>query len=128
MDVELLQALSQHANYLKMNRKCIEQGGEHCRCVSHRDCSFGKWFYSRGTDKMSKISDPEVNRLWSEIEEAHIQFHQHSLNLQNHQLSSERGEITKDLAMMADDETRMMQKSTILVNRILEMDKVTANV
>ncbi len=128
MNIELLKALAQHANYMKMVRKCIDQGGELCRCVSHRDCAFGKWFYSTGVDQINGISDPEVTRLWSEIEDAHIQFHQYSLNLQSHHLSSEHEEELKDMDMMAAEETRMMQKSTILVNRILEIDKIIGNI
>lgn len=117
MAIELLQSLAQHANYLKMIHKCISQGAEHCRCTTHRDCRFGQWFYDAGIRQIAALEDAEIQRLWDEIKKNHILFHQLSFDLVEKSHAADG--IPSRAA--AEDETKMMQCSTIMVNRLLEL-------
>lgn len=121
MPIELLQAVSQHARYLNMVRLCLDKGEEHCLCTDHHNCKFGKWFYAEENEKYKKHADAMVVRLWSEIEEHHMRFHQHSLEAMAH-LQKNDGLDEASAHAMKNCETEMMKRSTFLVNRLLELD------
>lgn len=121
MAIELLQAMAQHANYLKMVNRCFSDGVDHCRCTSHHDCKFGKWFYADGTAQFGTHGNPEIVRLWNDIEIHHMRFHEHSLQAVAYLRQDNGKEQFADL--FAESETKMMQCSTVLVNKLLELDQ-----
>ncbi|WP_363238199.1 CZB domain-containing protein [Acidocella sp.] len=103
-------------NYLKMVRRCLEQGTEHCRCCDHHSCLFGKWYDSDGSAMIQAMKLPEATRLWGEIGHHHEIFHGDSLAA-----VQARG---ADMASANRLETAMMQRSTLLVNRLLALDEM----
>ncbi len=125
MPIQLLQALTQHANYLKMVRKCLDKGEAHCTCTDHHSCKFGQWFYGEANNIYRNHENHIVVKLWKEIEEHHIEFHQHSLKALDHLRNSVDTE-SEAVKAMKNCETEMMKRSTFLVNRLLELDQKLA--
>ncbi|MDD2794964.1 CZB domain-containing protein [Acidocella sp.] len=116
MAIQILRAVTQHVNYLKMVRRCLEQGPEHSLCCDHHSCLFGKWYDSDGSAMIEAMKLPEATRLWGEIGQHHEIFHDDSIAA-----VQARG---ADMAHASRLETAMMQRFTLLVNRLLALDEI----
>ena len=116
MAIQILQAITQHVNYVAMVRRTMAEGLEHSRCCDHHSCKFGKWYDSDGTQMITALASPDASALWTEIGRQHETFHQESMAAVNSRASN------MELAMGL--ETAMLQRSTVLVNRLLELDSL----
>lgn len=114
MAIQILRAVTQHVNYLGMVRKCLAEGGERCKCTDHHSCAFGKWCDGEGSGLIREMASPGADALWAQIGAHHAAFHDASL------AAAESRE--RDAAAALQRETEMIQCSTLLVNRLLELD------
>jgi hypothetical protein len=112
--IEILQAITQHVNYLGMVRRSVAEGVQNSRCCDHHSCLFGKWYDTSGTEMVSGMANPEASRLWTEIGQLHETFHTESFT------AVQRRDTDMDEALKL--ETAMMQRSTVMVNRLLDLD------
>ncbi|HQT45974.1 MAG: hypothetical protein B7X08_02970 [Acidocella sp. 20-63-7] len=113
MSVQILRAVTQHVNYLAMVRKCLAEGGEYCKCTDHHNCGFGKWYDGDGGVLIREMASPGAEALWAEIAVHHAAFHDASIAA----VMTREGDGT-----IQEREAEMVQCSTLLVNRLLELD------
>ncbi|WP_297370701.1 CZB domain-containing protein [Acidocella sp.] len=114
MAIQILQAITQHVNYLAMVRRTIADGVEHSRCCDHHSCKFGTWYDSDGTGMVNRLATDDITALWREIGRQHEAFHAESMAAVE--------ALATDQAKAVALETAMMQRSTLLVNRLLDLD------
>lgn len=118
MPVQLVRAMAQHANYLKMVNKCLSGEPDTCLCVDHHSCKFGQWFDSDGHLQFGISEDADIQKMWAEIGKHHEQFHEYSLT------ASQLFHTGGNKSDIRDAETKMLQTSTWLMNGILALDKI----
>lgn len=120
MAIQILRAVTQHVNYLGMVRRCLVEGVEKSRCCDHHSCAFGKWYDTDGTAMVEALNLPEASALWEEIRVNHEKFHVESMAVIE--------TIPTDMDQAMKLETAMMQRSTLLVNRLLQLDVIVSKV
>jgi hypothetical protein len=118
MAIQILRAVTQHVNYLGMVRRCLVDGVENSRCCDHHSCLFGKWYDTDGTAMIEELQLFKATELWSEIGMHHEHFHAESMAVVEM--------AGTDLERARKMETGMMQRSAIMVNRLLELDALVS--
>ncbi len=116
MAIQILRAVTQHVNYVKMVRTCLAKGSEDPHCCDHSSCQFGQWYEKDGNELIRDMGVPEATALWTEIGQHHEAFHCTSIAAVN----ARRTDATRARQM----ETAMLQRSTLLVNRLLALDDI----
>ncbi len=74
LPLSIILRIADHAKYLLDFEKSILNQDEKIILMSHRNCKFGKWFYSEGRKILTECNLNE--ELLSEIENAHKKFHE----------------------------------------------------
>ena len=116
MAIQILRAITQHVNYVQMVRRCLVKKSETAQCCDHSSCQFGLWYENDGSDLIQGMGVPEATALWTEIGQHHEAFHRTSIAA-----VQARGADTQRARQM---ETAMLQRSTLLVNRLLALDGI----
>jgi len=108
--------LNDHVQYLKKIQATLEGKGDFQGTDFH-DCKLGKWIYSEGPEESSTISD-EARKLFDTLLEPHQRFHEWSHEAVQKQQAG-------DSAGAEAAVTEMHKLSTVLVNKLLELDKLS---
>ncbi|MEN8166359.1 MAG: CZB domain-containing protein [Pseudomonadota bacterium] len=110
------QRMNDHVQYLKKIQATLDGKGEF-QGTDFQDCKLGKWLYDAGPEEASAVSD-EARRLFDTLLEPHQRFHDSShLAIQKHLEGNSEG------AKAAV--TEMYKLSNILINILLELDKLS---
>jgi len=104
----IISAIAEHTAHLRKIREHIADGREY-KHSSHKECVFGQWLNHDATQSIIH----QHSELWEEIGVVHTDFHHIAKNLAE----------TTDTQHALILETKLWQKSTILTNRLLELDK-----
>lgn len=109
--------INDHVQYLKKINRTLE-GQDSFQGCSHTDCKLGKWMYGEGEGEIATITNPKAKEVFDSLKEPHEKFHQ---------ISAEA--LAKQQAGDADGAkhamTEMHKLSTIVSNKLLELDKLS---
>lgn len=108
--------LNDHVQYLKKIQATLEGEGDFQGTDFHV-CKLGKWIYGEGAEEASAVGD-EAKRLFDTLLEPHQRFHDASHEaVEKQQAGDSEG---AELAV-----TEMHKLSTVLINILLELDKLS---
>ncbi len=99
-----------------MVRHCLVTKSEKAHCCDHSSCQFGQWYENDGGELIRGMGVPEATALWTEIGQHHEAFHRTSIAA----VQARRADTLRARQM----ETAMLQRSTLLVNRLLALDGI----
>lgn len=110
------QRLNDHVQYLKKIQATLDGKGDFQGTDFH-DCKLGKWIYNEGAEEASVVGD-EARRLFDTLLEPHQRFHDasHEAVVKQQAGDSEGAEAAV---------TEMHKLSTVLINILLELDKLS---
>ncbi|MEN8177391.1 MAG: CZB domain-containing protein [Pseudomonadota bacterium] len=110
------QRMNDHVQYLKKIQATLDGKGDF-QGTDFQECKLGKWLYDEGPEEASAIS-AETKSLFDTLLEPHQRFHDASHEaLQKHRDGDSEG--AKDAV------TEMLKLSNVLINILLELDKLS---
>ena len=116
MIVDSMKQIPAHMRYVKrVEMTC--KGEDDFKGTLHTECAFGRWYYDDGEDLAAQLP-PLALEAWIEIGKIHKAFHdesQEALKCQGN------GDVSPYI-------TEMLRLSSVLVQRILELDAMTSGV
>ncbi len=105
--------LNDHIQYLRRVQATLD-GKDDFTGTCHTACKLGRWLYGPGPEQAAACG-PEAVRVFDELFEPHEEFHRVS-----HEALTLKQAGDEERAAQAV--TRMHQLSTLLVNRLIELD------
>jgi len=111
--------MNDHVQYLKKINKTLD-GQESFQSCSHTECKLGQWMYGEGEAEVATIANPRVKEVFEELKEPHQQFHQASADALAKQLAGDKDGAQQSI-------TEMHKLSTVVYNRLLELDKLSSS-
>ncbi len=115
--VFFLKRLNEHVQYLKKMDSCLK-GNEDFEGTSHTDCQLGQWLYGEAKDEIEELGNSKAKELFNSLFEPHERFH----ILGKQALEKKK---SGDEAGAQELLTELHQLSTTLINKLLELDRVT---
>jgi hypothetical protein len=109
--------VNDHVNYLKRIEKTLEGSGDF-RGTEHADCKLGVWMQGEGRGEAEALG-PEGVRVFDELVAPHQAFHEASSRAI---ALKESGDAVGSQAAI----TEMMKLSVSLINRLMDLDKLSA--
>ncbi|MEY3219089.1 MAG: hypothetical protein RIT27_446 [Pseudomonadota bacterium] len=108
--------INDHVQYLKKINRTLD-GQDTFQGCSHSECKLGKWIYGEGESEVAALNNPRAIELFEALKEPHLQFHNMS------QLALEKN-LAGDKIGAQQAITEMHKLSTIVYNRLLDLDKI----
>ena len=110
------QRMNDHVQYLNKIKATLEGTGGFVG-TDFQDCKLGKWLYNEGPAEAAAISD-KAKQMFEELLEPHQRFHESSYEAVQKHLAGDS--VGAEAAI-----TEMYKLSTVLVNMLLELDKLS---
>lgn len=108
--------LNDHIQYLKKIDATLK-GQSDFQGTTHTDCKLGKWLYGDGPTEIAAMKDNRAKEVFDSILEPHERFHILGKKaLENKQAGDEDA--------MKQALTSLYTLSTVLTNRLLELDRM----
>lgn len=112
-----LMRLNDHVQYLKKIENTLKGKAEFSGCV-HTECKLGQWIYNEGSAEVAALTDPRAQEVFDSLKEPHERFHVISHEaLAKQQAGDEAGAKSAS--------TEMHKLSTVLTNKLLELDAMS---
>jgi hypothetical protein len=111
--------MNDHVQYLKKINKTLE-GQDTFQGCSHTECKLGQWMYGEGEAEVATITNPRAMEVFEELKEPHQHFHQASADALAKQLAGDKDGAQQSI-------TEMHKLSTVVYNRLLELDKLSSS-
>lgn len=112
-----MKRLNDHIQYLKKIDATLNGKGDF-QGTDHAECQLGKWLYGEGVAEIEALSNSKAKEVFDSLFEPHQKFHAISRQaLEKKQAGDEAG-VKAAL-------TEMHLLSTILTNKLLELDGMT---
>lgn len=110
--------INDHVQYLKKINRTLE-GQDSFQGCSHTECKLGKWIYGDGETEIAALNNPKAQELFEELKEPHQRFHQVSADALAKQQAGDPDGAQQSI-------TEMHKLSTIIYNKLLELDKLSS--
>ncbi len=111
--------LNDHVQYLRRIQATLEEKDDF-QGTCHTSCKLGKWLYGKGAEEAASVGE-EAKRVFDSLFEPHEQFHRASRTALE---SKQQGDtVTANAAV-----TEMHQLSTVLIHKLIKLDKLASQV
>ncbi|HHJ80238.1 MAG TPA: hypothetical protein ENJ65_01240 [Candidatus Tenderia electrophaga] len=110
-----IQRLNDHVQYLKKIQATLDGNGDF-QGTAHTECKLGRWLFGAGSDEAVLIG-ADAKALFDSLIEPHERFHLASRQALD---SQQAGDMVSAEATL----TEMHKLSTVLINKLLELDRL----
>lgn len=109
--------INDHVQYLKKINRTLN-GQDSFQGCSHAECKLGQWIYGDGEKEVGALNNPEAIDIFEALKEPHERFHQASAEALAKNESGDKVGAQQAI-------TEMHKLSTLVYNRLLELDKLS---
>jgi hypothetical protein len=109
--------INDHVQYLKKINHTLN-GQDDFQGCSHAECKLGKWIFGEGEAEVNALENPLAKEVFDSIKEPHEHFHQASTDALAKQQAGDKDGAQQSI-------TEMHKLSTIVYNKLLELDKLS---
>jgi len=109
--------MNDHVQYLKKINHTLN-GQDSFQSCSHTECKLGQWMYGDGKTEIAALGNPKIQEVFEALKEPHEQFHRASAEALAKNQSGDKVGAQQAI-------TEMHKLSTLVYNRLLELDKLS---